>query len=435
MFDYNGGMKHPPPTPAPWSLLDEVRASRSAADAAEVRILQLAVAWAEAHPDSSGTEPFSTSVDLDLDDPRVDDEMLEWRGVPAVRWDAPAAFATANAMSTQAGQALIRDALVLRHRLPDLWERVLAGQVPSWRARRVAQAVLGEPDDVVAYVDGKVAPIAHRVGARTLDRIIDEAMLHLDPEERELSQLEALDARYVTLHDQQINHTGVCDLTVRADWKDVHDFDQTVAAVAAALAAQGCLEPLDVRRSMAVGVLADPAGAQALLEGGDGDAAASRKQIVLQLRISDLALLGLDPSGWNDTTARSMLEQQIREWCGRTDTRVSVLPVVDLAAQQATAAYEIPDRMSARVRTRHRTCVFPWCTKTSWGCDLDHIVPFACGGPTADDNLAPLCRRHHRLKTHAGWRYVRTGDDDEFAWRDPSGRPVSTRFREPVGRW
>ncbi len=417
-----------------WSLLDEVRASRASADAAEVRILQLAVAWAEAHPDSSGAEPFSTSVDLDLDDPRVDDHLLEWRGVPGIRWDAPAAFATANAMSTQAGQALIRDALVLRHRLPDLWERVLADQVPSWRARRVAQAVLGEPDDVVAYVDGKVAPIAHRVGARTLDRIIDEAMLHLYPEERELSQLEALDARYVTLHDQQINHTGVCDLTVRADWKDVHDFDQTVAAVAAALAAQGCLEPLDVRRSMAVGVLADPAVAQALLEGEDGDAAGSRKQIVLQLRISDLALLGLDPAGWNDTTARPMLEQQIREWCGRTDTRVSVLPVVDLAARQATDAYEIPARMSSRVRTRHTTCVFPWCTQSSWGCDLDHIVPFACGGPTTDDNLAPLCRRHHRLKTFAGWCYERTGDD-EFAWIDPWGHPVDTRFREPAGRW
>ena len=31
------------------------------------------------------------------------------------------------------------------------------------------------------------------------------------------------------------------------------------------------------------------------------------------------------------------------------------------------------------------------------------------GGPTDCDNLCCLCRRHHRLKTHAGgWRFVLT---------------------------
>ena len=88
---------------------------------------------------------------------------------------------------------MIRDALVLRHRLPQVWERVLAHGVPVWRARRIAQAVRGKPDDVVAHLDSAVAAVAEKVGPVILDRLIDEAMMRLYPEEREQAQLEALD--------------------------------------------------------------------------------------------------------------------------------------------------------------------------------------------------------------------------------------------------
>ena len=62
---------------------------------------------------------------------RVDEEDLEWIGIPSVRWDAPAAFAAANDMSTTAGKALLRDVLVLAHRTPRFWAAVRAGQVPG----------------------------------------------------------------------------------------------------------------------------------------------------------------------------------------------------------------------------------------------------------------------------------------------------------------
>ena len=83
----------------------------------------------------------------------LDEEEREWIGIPALRWDAPAAFAAANDMSTTAGKALLRDVLVLAHRMPAFWAAVRAGAVPAWRARRVAQALLGQPADVCRYVD------------------------------------------------------------------------------------------------------------------------------------------------------------------------------------------------------------------------------------------------------------------------------------------
>ncbi|MFK4789423.1 HNH endonuclease signature motif containing protein, partial [Microbacterium sp. ZW T5_56] len=36
--------------------------------------------------------------------------------------------------------------------------------------------------------------------------------------------------------------------------------------------------------------------------------------------------------------------------------------------------------------------------------DIDHNQDWANGGKTDISNLAPLCRRHHTLKTSAGWK-------------------------------
>ena len=60
-------------------------------------------------------------------------------------------------------------------------------------------------------------------------------------------------------------------------------------------------------------------------------------------------------------------------------------------------------------------------------CDLDHIdpyVPLDEGGPpgqTHPGNLAPLCRRHHRAKTHTAWGYARL-PDGSYHWTSPLGR-------------
>jgi hypothetical protein len=57
---------------------------------------------------------------------------------------------------------------------------------------------------------------------------------------------------------------------------------------------------------------------------------------------------------------------------------------------------------------------------------IDPYLPPEDGGPpdqTRLDNLAPLCRAHHRLKTHTGWDYQRRSDGT-YAWTDRWGRPL-----------
>jgi len=84
-------------------------------------------------------------------------------------------------------------------------------------------------------------------------------------------------------------------------------------------------------------------------------------------------------------------------------------------------------RIAEQVAVRDHTCAFPWCCRPArrcrpddHGCDDDHVRPRAGGGATCACNLAPLCRRHHRLKTHSPWSYV-VLDPGTYLWTTPHG--------------
>ena len=369
---------------------------------AETLLLVRATEWADLHPASPDEAPA------------FDDEH-----VPSVAWDAPAELALAVGLSHDAGVRMIHEALELRHRLPTVWGRVVAGEVPAWRARRIAERTIGHPDDVAAHIDQAVGPIAHKVGPITLHRLLDEAEMRLHAQERELAQLRALEARRVRVFDD-ISYDGVGYVEIRADLKDILDFDTCLSRVAQMLAERGSTESLDVRRSMAVGILADPQSALDLL-GGTVTGGRPRKQLQLFVHLTAESLQGLGPVGRCEWNATAMLEQQVRSWCGRDDTHLTVTGILDLSEHLQVDAYEVPDRLGQQVDHVHHTCVFPHCTRPARRCDKDHRVPHGADGTTCSCNLAPLCRRHHRLKTFKGWRYLRLAPAT-YLWRSPHGR-------------
>jgi hypothetical protein len=79
------------------------------------------------------------------------------------------------------------------------------------------------------------------------------------------------------------------------------------------------------------------------------------------------------------------------------------------------------------VRARDRTCRHPGCRTPAARTDLDHVTAHADGGQTDCQNLCCLCRRHHRLKTHARhWRHELTPDGTLLV-TTPSGVTRTTR--------
>jgi len=76
----------------------------------------------------------------------------------------------------------------------------------------------------------------------------------------------------------------------------------------------------------------------------------------------------------------------------------------------------IPAHLKTALQFRDRCCVVPGCGRT-FGLEYDHIVEFAKGGPTTLDNLCRLCRPHHGLKTHKGYRI--SGGPGHWEWVGP----------------
>ncbi|MBJ7381733.1 MAG: HNH endonuclease, partial [Acidimicrobiia bacterium] len=57
---------------------------------------------------------------------------------------------------------------------------------------------------------------------------------------------------------------------------------------------------------------------------------------------------------------------------------------------------------------------------------IDHIKPFAEGGPASLENLVRLCKRHHLQKTHDGYRLEKLAGEPltgsrgtPWRWRPP----------------
>ena len=104
-----------------------------------------------------------------------------------------------------------------------------------------------------------------------------------------------------------------------------------------------------------------------------------------------------------------------------------VKPVIDLAEHIHVGAYEVPDRLVEQATLVDLACVFPWCTRPARALtpdqhptDCDHIIEHNQGGATCSDNIAPLCRRHHRLKTHTPWAYT-VIERGTYLWTSPHG--------------
>jgi hypothetical protein len=84
-------------------------------------------------------------------------------------------------------------------------------------------------------------------------------------------------------------------------------------------------------------------------------------------------------------------------------------------------SYEPPQALVDFLIARDRTCRFPGCRHSAARADLDHAKSWESGGETSAANLGALCRRHHRLKTHGGWK-LKSHSDGACTWTSPLGK-------------
>jgi hypothetical protein len=237
-------------------LLAAAREERRTADAAEARLLRRAAEWAALHVAEhvddaecyGRPDVFGNGGGVPIAGP----------GAPLVTEFATAEFAVAVGLGPEAGKRYVGHAVELAHRLPRLFGQVVAGVLPAWRARRVAEQTIGRglTAEAAAFVDRHVAPVAGRVSAGRVDRLVTEAVGRFMPDQAEAERRAGADGRRFDIDHTQVSFSGTSLVTGELDLADALDLDDAIRGLAGQLADLGSTESLDVRRSLAAGELA-----------------------------------------------------------------------------------------------------------------------------------------------------------------------------------
>ena len=88
------------------------------------------------------------------------------------------------------------------------------------------------------------------------------------------------------------------------------------------------------------------------------------------------------------------------------------------------SSYVPSGRLKDFIIIRDGRCRFPGCTRRAANADIDHAVAWNQHGETSRANLGALCRRHHLLKTHAGYNITQSETDGTCTWHTPSGATI-----------
>jgi hypothetical protein len=102
-------------------------------------------------------------------------------------------------------------------------------------------------------------------------------------------------------------------------------------------------------------------------------------------------------------------------------TRLLTHPETGAVLSVGSKQYTVPADLRRVLRLRDGTCRFPGCTRPAARSDIDHTTAWNEGGPTDLNNLAHLCRPHHRLKHQTLWA-VQQEPGGVLVWTSPAGQ-------------
>ncbi len=316
-------------------------------------------------------------------------------------------ISTLLGVSEAAAWTLVHETANLRSRHPRLWEATRAGRVEAWRARQVARACADLDAAASGWVDERLAPVWGTVPWpriwRRLKGLIVRADKALALEQARRAQAE----RFV-----RITHNGdsTSFLVARMDTGAALSLQDAIRAITDRMVAEGAVDPIPELQVQALEELAAPCA--------PGTTSPAPHPPLADL-VVHIAAEDLDPDSTGTGVARVLctggdvgpvLIPQIAGLLHHH--RIRVVPIIDMAGDPAVEAYEIPTRTRMQLQLREDCSVFPYSSRRSRSCDLDHTVPYRFARPdlpappdqTRPSNLGPLSRSEHRAKTHGQWK-------------------------------
>lgn len=358
---------------------------------------------------------------------RIDREALARRSLIA---DAAAAtHATEHGVS-----ALMAEAETLATELPDTLAALVGGDLTHRQAQViVAESVELDPETRAA-LEKRLLVLSQGGNHVTLRRQARRERERVFPESFDVRHARAAKERNV-----RVDHVrdGMSWLTLYGPTGQVTAVADRLRMTALAHRFAGDQRTADqLMADAAMAALLAPDCACTLTPDGDEQPVPSpletfrRIQPTVSLTVPVLTLLGhrvgrdgvpLDPAEIDGVGPVD--PETARQLCGQATSFVRILtdPVTGAPIAIDEKARVPSRRLKAWLRYRDGVCRHPGCSRPARRCDIDHTLAHEDGGPTCADNLAHLCRRHHRLKHVANWRYAHRADG-HLRFTSPSGR-------------
>lgn len=346
--------------------------------------------------------------------PPVDREQavpLGGEGTPPVPEFLHLEVGGALGLAPDRARLLISDALDLKWRHPRLWNQMVHGHLPVWRAVQVARRCHQLPSRITIWIDDRIGDVLPGLSWARAQRLLDGEIAAADPATADREE-QARHRRRLGVHPRP-GTGGACDVFGVLDTADAVQLDQTLSSMAADLAEAGDTGDLDTRRARALGLLA---------RGQHPDQAPVVHLYVHTTPDADLARV----EGHGPLTRTPLADLLSR-------CRVRLTRVIDHAQSVPVDAYEVPERMREQLSLAQPVEVVPYGTITARRADMDHTIPWGRGGPTSPDNLGPLGRTAHRARTHGGYTLTQPRPG-EWHWHTPRGQHfiVTNRGTTPI---
>lgn len=339
-----------------------------------------------------------------------------WSAAEAARRILVTELACALRVPERSAEGLLGDSEALVNHLPDTFDALAHGRI-SWRhAHVIADHAMSLPAESRPAFESAVVPYAESHTVARLNRHARTLRERMHPESIDERHDTAVGTRSV---DVQPSRDGMAWLTALLPAATAHGILDRLDSAAARAHAAGDPRTLGQLR-------ADFLSAQLL---GDGTETPTLRSILASIRpqvqvtVPVLTLLGMTDEPATLDGHMPIDAETARVLASEAPSLIRLLthPETGTVLSVGRDRYTIPADLRRWLRTRDGTCRFPGCGRSAKRSDVDHTDDWQFGGETSHDNLAHLCRSHHRLKHLTDWRVEHAGDG-ELRWWSPLGR-------------
>lgn len=333
--------------------------------------------------------------------------------------------ATALRLSPTAAQNRIDVARVLVGHLPNTISALATGEISAAHATVIAKETAtairnGLSEDAVFRVEQTALAHAEFHTPGQVATKVKTTIAKLAPEEFEEIVDRARDSRRVSCYPEA---DGMATVVAILPAEDAQTVMKSIEAYilkrnqADEVDAEWSMLSAEMKRADALTFIAS----QALASMAD-DVRPHRRPITISVAVDLPTLLGLAENpgqlaGYGAIPASVARKLAADGTWQRFVSDPTTGNLLDFGREKYIPPQELVDYLLAR----DRTCRFPGCRRSGQLADIDHAHSWENGGETNPANLGLLCRRHHRMKTHGGWKLM-SNADGSCTWESPVGK-------------